>query len=239
MGQRGARVAIRPENRRPPKGEICFALSVRPLHRRFPAPRCPLVALSCHFSAVQGSDSWGAFVADKETSVKLWMPFYIADYLADTGRLTTQQHGAYLLLILDYWRTGPLPDDDGILAQLTKLSLSEWRKAKVVLSPLFQRSDGVWRHKRIDRELAKARANRESASRKGRTGASRRWKKSDAPGNAPAMPQPLAEAMPQAIPQAMPEHCPSPSPAPTPIQVQKLTRREANLSTTPKLRGGA
>ena len=175
------------------------------------------------------------FVTDKDSSVKLWMPFYIADYLADTGRLTTQQHGAYFLLILDYWRTGPLPDDDGILAQLTKLSLSDWRKAKVVLSPLFQRSGGVWRHKRIDRELAKARANRESASRKGRTGASRRWKKSDAPGNAQAMPQPLAEA----IPRAMPGHCPSPSPAPTSIQVQKLTRRKANLSTTPKLRGGA
>jgi uncharacterized protein YdaU (DUF1376 family) len=41
-----------------------------------------------------------------------WMPFYVGDYLSATGRLTTEQHGAYLLILLDYWKNGPPPNDD-------------------------------------------------------------------------------------------------------------------------------
>ena len=41
---------------------------------------------------------------------------HIGDYLQDTTRLSTEQQGAYLLLIMDYWTNGPLPDDDAALA---------------------------------------------------------------------------------------------------------------------------
>jgi uncharacterized protein YdaU (DUF1376 family) len=85
-----------------------------------------------------------------------WMPLYISDYLADTERLTTVQHGAYLLLIMHYWTTGGLPADDRQLALITRLTTQSWmRWAKPVLASFFHVTDTHWHHKRIDQELAK------------------------------------------------------------------------------------
>jgi uncharacterized protein YdaU (DUF1376 family) len=103
-----------------------------------------------------------------------WFPFYVGDYLRDTSRLTTELHGAYLLLILDYWTKGPLPDDDAALAAITRLAPAAWKKARAALEPFFQIGDGLWRHKRIDRERDRAMgitalrsmAGKESANRK-------------------------------------------------------------------------
>lgn len=80
------------------------------------------------------------------------MPLYVAEYLADTGHLTTLQHGAYMLLIMHYWRRGSLPEADDQLAAIARLSAADWKKAKPILQPLFR--DG-WKHKRIEQELAK------------------------------------------------------------------------------------
>lgn len=81
------------------------------------------------------------------------MPFHVGDYLGDTGHLSTTQHGAYLLLILHYWRTGGLPPDDAHLARICKLSFKSWVDlVKPDLEPLFRPG---WRHKRIDEELEK------------------------------------------------------------------------------------
>lgn len=129
-----------------------------------------------------------------------WMPFYVGDYLGDTQRLTTEQHGAYLLLILDYWRNGPAPDDDAVLQQITKLERSAWRKHRSALERLFQVSDGEWRHKRIDQELVSAQSNAERRSSKAKVAAQARWE--NAPRNASGMPQ------------ALPEECPPQSPTP-------------------------
>jgi uncharacterized protein YdaU (DUF1376 family) len=79
-----------------------------------------------------------------------WMPLYVGDYLGDTGHLTTAQHGAYLLLMMHYWRKGELPDDDGQLSKITKLPLKTWCDYREVLQGFFH--DG-WKHKRIDAEL--------------------------------------------------------------------------------------
>ena len=87
----------------------------------------------------------------------MWMPLFIGDYKRDTSRLTRDQHGGYLLLIMDYWINGPPPDDDVQLAVIAQASLVEWQKTlRPRLSPFFHVIDGRWRHKRIDRELERA-----------------------------------------------------------------------------------
>jgi uncharacterized protein YdaU (DUF1376 family) len=81
-----------------------------------------------------------------------WMPLHVGDYLGDTGHLRAIHHGAYLLLIMHYWRTGGLPDDDEQLQAIARVDDKEWPAVKRKLVPFFR--DG-WHHKRIDEEIAK------------------------------------------------------------------------------------
>jgi uncharacterized protein YdaU (DUF1376 family) len=152
----------------------------------------------------------------------VWMPLFIGDYLADTGRLTTEQHGAYFLLIMDYWRNGPPPDDECTLAQITRLSPDAWSIAQAKLKQLFSIEGGAWHHKRIDAELAAAKVNKGKAQAKAKAAAAARWGKThdDAPSNAPS------------IPQAMHEECPSPSPSPIPLK-EKSKAESAPASRLP------
>lgn len=91
-----------------------------------------------------------------------WMPLYVADYRKDTARLTTEQHGAYLLLIMDYWVGGPLPDDDVALAQITRLEGRQWKRHRPALERFFQIANGQWAHKRVEEEREKAERHAEA-----------------------------------------------------------------------------
>jgi uncharacterized protein YdaU (DUF1376 family) len=82
----------------------------------------------------------------------MWMPLYIGDYLADTMHLTCEQSGAYLHLIMHYWRAGSLPDNDVALAQIARLSGKAWKAHKPIIAAFF---GAGWTHKRIDAERAK------------------------------------------------------------------------------------
>jgi uncharacterized protein YdaU (DUF1376 family) len=145
----------------------------------------------------------------------IWMPLYVADYLADTNRLTTVHHGAYLLLLMDYWRNGALPNDDAILAQITKMSPDAWSIARALLEQFFSIDETHWTHKRVEEELKKAGANKTKAHARAVKAAEARWsKEKDAPSNATS------------TPQAMLEQCPSPSPSPS-----KETKSRAKLVT--------
>jgi uncharacterized protein YdaU (DUF1376 family) len=85
-----------------------------------------------------------------------WMPLFGADWDADTRHLDCEQDGAYGRLVRYYWRAGPLPDDDAQLARIVGMPLARWRRLRPVIAAFFSMRDGQWRHKRIDREWAKA-----------------------------------------------------------------------------------
>jgi uncharacterized protein YdaU (DUF1376 family) len=98
-----------------------------------------------------------------------WMPLYVADYLADTRRLTTLEHGVYMLLIMEYWQTGSLPNDDDALARIVGLPTKEWMKARKAVAALFQPE---WKHKRIEAELQRSAEKSQSA----RSSAAQSWR---------------------------------------------------------------
>lgn len=140
-----------------------------------------------------------------------FMPLYIADYLADTSHLSTLQHGAYLLLLLNYWRRGSkLPDNDAYLAQVTRLPVREWQKHREIIAQLFTVKDGWWIQKRVEEELARARSNFKSKSEAGAKGAAKRWQKNGgANGTAIAEPLPSQCQTDATLPSPSPSHSPS------------------------------
>lgn len=123
-----------------------------------------------------------------------WMPLYVADYLADTSRLSTEQHGAYMLILMDYWRKGPPPDSDEVLAAIARLPLSQWRKHCAVVAPFFQIEDGVWKNKRLDTEKERADAVSSKRRDSGKAGATAKWKQEDGKSDGKTMANAMANA---------------------------------------------
>jgi len=85
-----------------------------------------------------------------------YMPLFVADYLADTRHLTPAQHGAYLLLIMNYWQTGkPLPNDDARLAKIVGMNKRDWAHNRVEVLEFFIEQENMLVHSRIAHELSR------------------------------------------------------------------------------------
>ncbi len=108
---------------------------------------------------------------DIEMSSTPWFKFYPGDYLADTRRLTRSQHGAYLLLLIDYFATGEAPpNDDTVLARLTLCDTqSEWLEIRKAIAQHFEITD-VWRNPRCEKELLARRSEHTKKSEAGKKG---------------------------------------------------------------------
>lgn len=150
--------------------------------------------------------------------VDIWMPLYISDYLSDTTRLTCEQSGAYLHLIMDYWKSGPLPDNDQVLASICKLSPDAWSNAKAMLKDYFEIKNGQWFHQRIDEELKTAKNKKEATHQRAVAGANARWKKEDATSNASSIPV---------------SNAPRYAPTPTPISSNRLNEEVIDTPKSP------
>ena len=85
------------------------------------------------------------------------MPFFIGLYMSDTQHLTTEQHGAYFIMLITLWNRDckPIADDERLLCRITGLSRSKWRKHRPVIEQFFKIENGVWRHSRLEREYKK------------------------------------------------------------------------------------
>lgn len=96
-----------------------------------------------------------------------YMQLYIADYLADTMHLSTEEHGAYLLLMFNYWQTGrAIPKNR--LAKIARVSSERWGAVEESLSEFFIDNGTEWIHERIEDDLAAVRetlAKRSSAGK--------------------------------------------------------------------------
>lgn len=79
-----------------------------------------------------------------------FMPIYIGDYLCETMALSTEEHGAYLLLRMAYWTRRSLPDNDGALAEIARVPLKRWLEIRDHISRFFEIADGRWRHAELN-----------------------------------------------------------------------------------------
>ncbi|NVC30981.1 DUF1376 domain-containing protein [Serratia marcescens] len=105
-----------------------------------------------------------------------YMQFYVADYLADTMHLSTEEHGAYLLLIFNYWQTGkPLPKNR--LAGIARLSNDRWTDVERSLNEFFIDDGNTWIHQRIERDLLTVKGAQSQRSEAGKISAQKRAQK--------------------------------------------------------------
>jgi uncharacterized protein YdaU (DUF1376 family) len=108
------------------------------------------------------------------------MPVFTDALIGDTTHLSTEQFGAYVLILLATWRNNgrALPDDDERMAHVCRAGVKRWRsKLRPAVSEFFDISDGFWRQHRLEKEWARVEGliakRRASAAAGGRATAAR------------------------------------------------------------------
>ena len=99
----------------------------------------------------------------------IWMPIFIGDYLKDTRHLTTEEHGAYYLILLELWnKEGFLPIDT-----IHRIALKPRDKFAEIwknISGFFTEKDGIISQKRLLKELKLSKKKRKACKNNGLKG---------------------------------------------------------------------
>ena len=103
-----------------------------------------------------------------------YIQLYVSDYLADTQHLTAEEHGSYLLLIMNYWQTEkPIPQNR--LQGITRMFNDRWDSVQQNISEFFIEDEtGAWYHERIQQDLEKVKSKSKQASEAGKKSAEKR-----------------------------------------------------------------
>ena len=104
-------------------------------------------------------------------SEKPYMQLYVSDYIGDTMHLSTEQHGAYLLLLMAMWNAGGrLPNDKRKLSYITRVAACRWHLVWPEISNFFVIEGTEIINRRLEREHQKWLSLRAERKRSGAIG---------------------------------------------------------------------
>src|SRR4051812_30423485 len=98
------------------------------------------------------------------------MPWFPADFFADTEHVCDDAAKAYLFLLGHAWIRGArLPNDDAALARMARVSIKKWVAIRDAVMSFWKLcEDGFWRQQRMSKEYEfvsrRAEANRKNGS---------------------------------------------------------------------------
>jgi len=130
-----------------------------------------------------------------------FMPISLDAYAGGTTAFDAEEHGAYLLLLMEMWRSeGSLPDRPGYLARVARVSPRRWAKVWASIGSKFiPHSEGRLTNERLAQEYRKATAISEQRSTAGKASVKAKSLKSFA-SNPTSVPAPLVAALPPRTP---------------------------------------
>lgn len=98
-----------------------------------------------------------------------WIAFYPGAYLKNTVDLTLEQHGAYLLLLMECWTKGRIPkQNETKMALICRISVGRFRRKIAPILDQYFNADGT--NKRAIEEVEKAETLHNKRALAGRKG---------------------------------------------------------------------